>query len=221
MAVHSSTVQPATSSTLQDLLTAVADGRFPPGDGSLTVLPQPSIRDAGVIAFTGCSVVFADVDEHWVRDQLPADDVSAPLNPPFLHALARRLQRRVNNIDLLTVAGSLSGEPPIDLIETTERSHPRVVRAASHRDDVSAWTTDGGLLTLGRGVAGRWEMALEVEPSAQGSGLGRRLATAARHLVPADEPLWAQVAPGNARSVRALLAAGYQPIGAEALLVNP
>lgn len=213
-------MQPSTSSTLRDLLTAAAAGRFPPDDGSVMVLPQPSIRDAGVIAFTGCSVVFADADHHWVRDQLPADDLAAPLNPPFLHALERRLHRRVNNIDLLTVAGSLSGEPPIDLVETTERSHPRIVRAAGHRDDVSAWTTDGGLLTLGRGVAGRWEMALEVDRSAQGSGLGRRLATAARHLVPDDEPLWAQVAPGNARSVRALLAAGYLPVGAEALLVS-
>ncbi|NUR85978.1 MAG: GNAT family N-acetyltransferase, partial [Nonomuraea sp.] len=34
-------------------------------------------------------------------------------------------------------------------------------------------------------------------------------------------PLWAQVAPGNAASVRAFLAAGYVPIGAEALLVRP
>lgn len=40
--------------------------------------------------------------------------------------------------------------------------------------------------------------------------------TAARHL--ADEPVWAQVAPGNARSVRAFQAAGYVPVGAELLL---
>lgn len=220
MAVDSSTVQPTTSSTLQDLLTAAAAGRFPPDDGSVTVLPQPSLRDAGVIAFTGCSVVYADVDDRWVRDRLPADDLAAPLNPPFLHALERQLHRRTNNIDLLTVAGALPGEPPLDLVETTERSHPRLVRAAGHRDGVRAWTTNGGLLTLGRGVAGRWEMALEVEPAAQGSGLGRRLATAARHLVPGGDPLWAQVAPGNARSVRALLAAGYLPVGAEALLVS-
>ncbi|MGI8418911.1 MAG: GNAT family N-acetyltransferase [Nakamurella sp.] len=208
------------SSTLHDLLTAAAAGHFPPDDGSVTVLPQPSTRDAGVIAFTGCSVVFADIDRRWVRHQLPLDDLSAPLNPTFLHALEQRLERRVNNIELLTVAGSLSGEPPIDLVETTERSHPRIIRAAGHRDDLRGWTTDGGLLTLGRGVAGRWEMALEVEPSAQGSGLGRRLATAARHLVPGGDPLWAHVAPGNARSFRALLAAGYLPVGAEALLVS-
>jgi RimJ/RimL family protein N-acetyltransferase len=43
---------------------------------------------------------------------------------------------------------------------------------------------------------------------------------------PSDPPrttpkIWAQVAPGNAASVRAFLAAGYQPVGAEALLVLP
>ena len=44
------------------------------------------------------------------------------------------------------------------------------------------------------------------------------LARAARHLVPAGEPLWAQVAPANAASVRAFLAAGFTPVGAEVLL---
>lgn len=48
-----------------------------------------------------------------------------------------------------------------------------------------------------------------------------RLALAARHLVPDGEPLWAQIAPGNAASVRALLSAGFTPVGAEALLVPP
>ncbi|NGN62857.1 GNAT family N-acetyltransferase, partial [Streptomyces sp. A7024] len=52
----------------------------------------------------------------------------------------------------------------------------------------------------------------------QGAGLGRRLAAAARRLVPDGAPLWAQIAPGNAASVRAFLAAGFRPVGAEALL---
>ncbi|MGI5472606.1 hypothetical protein [Streptomyces sp. CA-132043] len=56
--------------------------------------------------------------------------------------------------------------------------------------------------------------------AARGYGLGRRLAEAARRLVPADRPLRAQVAPANAAGVRALLAAGFTPVGAEALLVT-
>jgi hypothetical protein len=36
------------------LLDDVASGRYPPPDGSVTVLPQPSARDAGIIrAFAG------------------------------------------------------------------------------------------------------------------------------------------------------------------------
>ena len=83
------------------------------------------------------------------------------------------------------------------------------------------WTTyGGGVLILGRAVAGRWEAAIEVDEAVRHRGLGRLLATAARHLVPGDDqPVWAQVAPGNARSIRAFQAAGYRAAGAEILLL--
>jgi hypothetical protein len=68
-------------------------------------------------------------------------------------------------------------------------------------------------------VAGRWEVAVEVDEPMRHHGLGRDLAIAARQLVPAGEPVWAQQAAGNARSIRAFQAAGYRPVGAEALLV--
>lgn len=74
------------------------------------------------------------------------------------------------------------------------------------------------MITIGRGLAGRWEVAIEVDDGFGGKGLGRALARAARHLVDEDRPLWAQIAPGNAASVRAFLAAGYQPVGQETLL---
>ena len=93
-----------------------------------------------------------------------------------------------------------------------------MARALRYRDDVRAWEVPGGIVSLGRGVAGRWEVAVEVDPDHRGQGLGRELAAAARHLVPDGSPLWAQIAPGNAASVRAFLAAGYRPVGAEVLL---
>ncbi|MDX6311806.1 MAG: hypothetical protein QOF44_1270 [Streptomyces sp.] len=209
--------------TLERILADAAKGVFPPADGGVTVVPQPSPRDAGVLSFTAHAVVFADADPEWIRGLLPPGDLAAPLNPPFLTALSERLGRQVNNIDLLTLASSLPGPPPqdlgLELDPTEDRSHPRIVRALQHRDDVRAWTVPGGTVLTGRGVAGRWEVAVEVDPGARGAGLGRRLARAARHLVPEGETLWAQIAPGNAASVRALLAAGYTPMGAEALLV--
>jgi GNAT superfamily N-acetyltransferase len=204
---------------LAALLGRVSGGVFPEADGSLTVLPQPSPRDAGVIALTAHVVVFADVDPVWVAERLPAGDLSAPLNPPFLSALSRHLGRRVNSIDMLCVAEPLPGPPPLALTAARDCDHPRVARARRHRDGVHVWAAaGGGLIVLGRGVAGRREVAVEVPPDRRGQGLGRRLAAAARHLN-GDEPLWAQVAPGNAASVRAFIAAGYLPVGAEALLV--
>jgi hypothetical protein len=204
--------------TLVGLLTRAASGGFPPHDGGLTVLAQPSPRDAGVIAFTGHNVVFADVDAGWVRGLLPAGDVAAPLAPAFLFALAERLGRKVNSVDVLTVAAARPGPPPMALTEITRSEHPRVVRALRFRDGLRVWAGDGVVVLIGRGVAGRWEVAVEVEPGCRGRGLGRAAVAAARHLVPGGEPLWAQIAPGNAASVRAFLAAGFEPVGAEVLL---
>lgn len=210
-------VHPGPPGALGGMLHAVAArGHVPPGE--LSVLPQPSPRDAAVLAFTGHSVVVADVDEHWVRGQIPPGDLSAPLCPPFLSALEARLARRVNNIDLISVARGLTGAPPVGLVEDRRSEHPRVRRALRYRDGVRMWTAAGGIVVLGRGLAGRWEVAVEVEPTHRGRGLGRELARSARHLVPDGAYLWAQIAPGNAASVRAFLAAGFLPVGAEALL---
>jgi GNAT superfamily N-acetyltransferase len=206
------------STRLAQLLGDVAAGRYPPPDGSVTIMPQPSRRDAGVIAFTAHSVVFVDLDPAWVRGLLPPGDLSGPLLPPFLQALSGATGRRVNSTDLLCVAAPQPGPPEIMLTPAVPSGHPRITRALRHRDHVRAWETPGAMVSIGRGVAGRWEVALEVEPGYRGKGLGRELAAAARHLVPDAAPLWAQIAPGNAASVRAFLAAGFQPVGAEALL---
>jgi GNAT superfamily N-acetyltransferase len=206
------------STQLARLLSDAAAGRYPPPDGSVTILPQPSRRDAGVIAFTAHSVVFVDLDPAWVRGLLPPGDLSGPLLPPFLQALSGATGRRVNSTDLLCVAAPQPGPPEIMLTPAVPSGHPRITRALRHRDHVRVWETPGAIVSIGRGVAGRWEVALEVEPGYRGKGLGRELAAAARHLVPDGAPLWAQIAPGNAASVRAFLAAGFHPVGAEALL---
>ncbi|WP_329389771.1 GNAT family N-acetyltransferase [Streptomyces sp. NBC_01351] len=208
--------------TLAEILEAATQGRFPPPDGRTTVVPQPSHRDAGVIAFTAHSVVFTDEDPEWVRATLASldcDDLAATMNPRFLAAFLGRTGRSNDTIDLLTVATPLPGEPPLDLKEIADPDHPRVVRARKRRDGVRVWATAGGVLVLGRGVAGRWEAAIEVDEEIRHRGLGRALATAARHLVPGGEPVWSQQAAGNARSIRAFQAAGYRPVGAEALLI--
>ncbi|MEU2422726.1 GNAT family N-acetyltransferase [Streptomyces sp. NPDC007851] len=205
--------------TLRDILDAAAAGVFPPADGGTTVVPQPSPRDAGVLSFTAHSVVFTDEDPDWVYDTLravPCDPLCATMNARFLTALMDRTGREQETIDALLVAHPLPGRPKLALTELTGPDHSRVGYARARRDEVRAWGADGGVLVLGRGVAGRLEVSVEVAEGVRQRGLGRALVTAARQL--AGEPLWAQVAPGNARSMRAFQAAGYLPVGAEALL---
>ncbi|MFF4186464.1 GNAT family N-acetyltransferase [Streptomyces sp. NPDC001691] len=210
-----------TAGGLGDILAAAARGQFPPANGGTTVVAQPGHRDAGVLAFTAHSVIFLDEDEEWLRAALArtdADPLGASMNPGFLAALMARTGRSMNCVDLLTCATALPGEPDVALTEIEDPEHPRVARALKFRDDVRVWAADGGVLILGRGVAGRWEVAVELDASARGRGLGVQLATAARHLVP-DQVLWAQQSPGNARSVRTFQAAGFRPVGSEALLI--
>jgi GNAT superfamily N-acetyltransferase len=207
-----------TDCLLAAMLDDVGAGTYLPPDGSVTIVPQPSARDAGVIDFPAHAVIFTDADPDWVRDQMPAGDLSAPLSPRFLQLLGDRTGRRASSIDMLCMAGSLPGRPAVVLAPETGAGHPRIARALGCRDDVRAWQADGGVLLLGRGVAGRWEVAIEVDQDRRRAGLGRALATAARHLVPDGAALWAQIAPANAASVRAFLAAGFIPVGAEALL---
>lgn len=205
---------------LENLLTDAASGRFPPADGGVTIVPQPSERDCGVLDFTAHAVIFTDADHDWVRRQLRPRDLAAPLSAAFLQKLAVATNRRAGSIDMLCCARSLDGPAPMELIPQPESTHSRVLRALNYRDEVRTWRADGGIVLIGRGVAGRLETAVEVDEDRRGHGLGRRLAMAARHLVPEGTILWAQVAPGNAASVRAFLAAGFTPVGAEVLLFS-
>ncbi|MEU1476341.1 GNAT family N-acetyltransferase [Streptomyces sp. NPDC005760] len=208
--------------TLRDILDAAARGVFPPADGSTTVVPQACHREAGVLSFTAHSVVFTDEDPEWIHATLrglDCDALAATMNPRFLTALLDRTGRRSETIDAMLVADPLPGEPPLALREIEDASHPRITYARRRRDDIRAWTAEGGVLVTGRGVGGRLEVSVEVDEDVRQRGLGRALVTAARHLV--EEPLWAQVSPGNARSMRAFQAAGYRPVGAEAVLLAP
>jgi hypothetical protein len=181
-------------------------------------MPPPSPHRAAVVAFPGHVIVAADVDRPWLDSWLAGADFAAPSGPPFLSALEERLRLEAGALDVVLLAARLPGDPPLELTPLDASDHPRVARAHRYRSDVRIWTTPHGVLILGRGVAGRWETAVEVHEHSRNMGHGRALAVAARHLVPGDRPLWAQVAPGNASSLRAFLAAGYVPLGSEVLL---
>jgi len=95
--------------------------------------------------------------------------------------------------------------------------HRRVIRSREHRRDVHVYADATGLVTVGRGLVDRLEISVETFDG-QAAGSGRDLIRAALTLIPAGETVFAQVAPGNAASLRAFLSCGFAPIGAETLL---
>ncbi len=195
---------------------------YPPVDGVTEAMPRAVGAAAAVLSFTGHCVVAADVDAAWVSAQCPPWKLTAAYSPAFLIALAERVGGHPEALDVLLGAPALDGTPELPLLRTRALDeHPRVARAYRMRTDVRVYLTEdgAGLLTLGRGVAGRWEAGFEVDASARNQGLGRRLAAAGRQLVPPGEFLFLQVAPGNATSLRAVLAAGFVPLGSEQLLI--
>jgi hypothetical protein len=175
-----------------------------------------------VASFPGHLVVAADIDREWLDAFLgDGDDLSVPMSARFLSALEHRSSLVAGSLDAVLLAEPAAGKPSVALSRIVDSNHPRVVRARRYRDDVHAWTCGPGLLVLGRGLGGRWEAAIEVDSGSRDAGLGRALAGAARHVVPENRPVWAQIAPGNAASLRAFLAAGYQPVGSEVLFMPP
>jgi GNAT superfamily N-acetyltransferase len=202
------------------LLEDAAGGTPPAADGVVEVWPGLEGPVDAVLAFTAHHVVAAGVDPDLVAAWLPEGDLGAPMSPGFLIWLGERLGSHPGSLDLVLAAPGLGGAPPLDLrpVEDPAR-HPRAARAQRYRRDLRVWTDpDGaGVLVLGRGLAGRREVSFEVDPARRNRGLGRLLVAAARHLTPAGEPLFAQVSPGNAASLRVVEAAGLRPIGAEVL----
>ncbi len=75
-----------------------------------------------------------------------------------------------------------------------------------------------GFVTIGSGLVGRTELSVELLDVEHGRGAGRDLIRAGLAAIPVDTLVFAQVAPGNAASLRAFLAAGFVPIGSEVLI---
>jgi hypothetical protein len=199
---------------LGTILEAAAAGRFPPVDGHVEVLPPDADGTWAVVAFSGHAYVLADVDgaELIARG---ADGYGGASKPDVLCWLAG--DRRAGSLDVVLVAEGRDG----DRLERRDDldDHPRVQRAAHHRRDIEVYGDDVGLLVLGYGLAGRRELSVELlDHTAACQGHGRRLIAAGLGQVPAGQLCWAQVAPGNAASLRAFLAAGFVPVCSEVLI---
>jgi hypothetical protein len=200
---------------LAAMLSAAAGGTFPAVDGAVDVHPPDRAGRAAVVEFTGHAVVLTDHDPA-VLIARGADGFGGAVQPDVLRWLAGG--GWIGSHDAVLVARGRGGGtrlvPRADLDD-----HPRVARALHHRVDVAVAADDHGVVVLGRGLVGRLELSVELfDDTPGGQGHGRRLVAEGLHLVAPGELVWAQVAPGNAASLRAFLAAGFVPIGAEVLI---
>lgn len=204
------------------MLHAAAVGTYPPADGSVAVLPSPPGPAMGVIAFTARWFIATSAPEGWVREQLPPGDMHAPMSPRFLSALAERLGRWDDGIDVVLAAPGLPGEPALSEITDEDQRSAAATAVAARRERVRVFSDAFGaaLVTIGRGLALRSEIAIEVDASRRGQGIARSALVEARRLVGSRRALFAQIAPGNAASLRAFLGAGFRPVGSEILFFS-
>lgn len=207
-----------TNHRLAEVFAAAATGRWPEPDGTVEVIPPPPGWVAAICSFTAHAFVAAPLPAAEVLARLPDDDLGAAASAEFQSWVAEQVGLRPGVLDAVLVApGTGLGKGALSLAPACD--HPRARRAAMIRDELSVWSPDGGgaVVCLGNGLAGRREIAVEVDAPRRGTGVGRACIRDALGLVNAGEPVFAQVSPGNASSLRAFLACGFTPIGSEVL----
>lgn len=204
---------------LRVMLDDAARGVFPPVDGAVEVFEPAADGPCAIVEFTGHAVVVGVMPPADLA-AMGADGFGGASRPEIKLALAGP-GGWSGCQDAVLVAGGRgdrSGGPlrPRDDLD----DHPRVVRSREHRNDVEVFGDDTGFVTIGTGLVGRREMSVELfDGIRRGASAGRALIAAGLRHVPAGDHVWAQVSPGNAASLRAFLAAGFVPVGAETLIV--
>jgi len=199
---------------LLGVLEAAAEGRHPPVDGGVTFLPELAGGNRAVVALTGhaylCTpqvpVEFADLE---------LDGFGAALDPRVVLRLADGGRVGANDVTLV-VEGTGGGIdlPPTDAWD----DHHRVAHARSIRTGVRVYGDARGFVTIAKGLAGRNELGIEVANPGAEPGLGRQFLAQAIRAIEPGSWLFAAVSPGNARSLRSLLATGFTPIGSEVII---
>lgn len=203
---------------LARLIAAYANGdHLWPDGGWQRVEPWRPPLEA-VVAFTGRAVfaVSSDIPDDELS-ALGADGFGGAHDPRLIAALAGP-DGWIDSLDALLV-GRGTGAPGLAprLVPRPDlHDHPRARLAAELRDDVEVLGRPGGsdstVVTLARGVGGLRELSFEVDPAQRG-GAGAPLVRDALTTVPSGELVVAAVAPGNAASLRAVLSAGFTPVG--------
>jgi GNAT superfamily N-acetyltransferase len=204
-----------------ELLHGAARGDFPPEDGRTEVVDAVAGAPAAVLSFTAHHVVAAGVPADEVLARVDPQDLKGPLAPAVLTWLAERTGLVAGSLDVVLAWVPQRSGDGLPVREIEPGDHPRVDRARRWRLDLRVFAGDGGMVLLGRGLAGRLELSVEVAPGARDRGLARRLVAGALAAAAPEEPVFAQVAAANAASLRALQPAGFTAVGAEVLFGPP
>jgi hypothetical protein len=190
-----------------------AAGRFPAVDGGVTMMPPLDRGLEAVVSFTG----HACIASRWSADDLAdlaPDGYGAALHPRLLLRLAGDGDVGVIDATLVATGTGLGGPPATDRWD----DHFRVAHARALRNHVRVHGDDHGFVTIASGLAGRTELSIQTVDDTHDTGYGRSLIASALGLVPAGEPVFAAVSPGNARSLRAFLSQGFRVVGSEVVI---
>jgi hypothetical protein len=136
----------------------------------------------------------------------------------------------IDTLDVVLVgrgcATATATEGPQVLVPRPDLSdHPRVRHAAAIRSDLRVLgyrdPARTAVAIVSSGLAGLIELSFELEPGRRSSGEGITLIRDALATVSPAEHVVACAAPGNAASLRALITAGFVPIGSVQLFRRP
>lgn len=203
---------------LASVLRAAAVGGWPAADGGWTTLPDWRPGVGAVVAFTGHAYVCSDRQP--ARERLEALGCNG-FGGATLPAVAMELAGPhgwIDCLDVLLIAHGRGLQTPALRARPDLADHPRAVHARLTRGEV---TTFGyadphrrDVATVGQGPGDLPMIGVEVDEPGRGS----RIFADVLDLLPPDLVL-ASVAPGNARSLRAALRAGFGIIGSVQLFV--
>lgn len=200
---------------LATLITDAVDRRFPPVDGGWERVPPWRTGVEAVIAFTGHAVLAVGADVSDTRlDALGVDGYGGAHHPRVLLELAGA-EGWIDSLDLLMIARGTGTGGLVERLDLAD--HPRVQFADALRDEVRvlgrADQAGRSVATVSRGIGGLIELSAELDERERGTGAGADFVREVLGAVPAGEVAVAAVAPGNAASVRAFLAAGCTVLG--------
>ncbi len=205
---------------LSVVLRRAAKGLFPATDGGWERAALWRRGVEAVVAMTGHAYLAVGEDLDDVElEALGVDGYGGAHDP----RVAERIRGSgwVETLDVLLVRDGST--PPIDrdaatLVERPDLSdHPRVAVARRVRTGIQVLglprRRDRSVVTVAQGIGGLPELGIEAEFER----FGLALLAAGVHWAAAaagpDAPVLAAVAPGNARSVRLFLRAGFVPVG--------